>query len=164
MNVEDLAFEDDHFDAACCRIAAHHFPDVKRAVQEIGRVVRCRGTFVLEDSCVPAKTDLDAFINNLEKVRDPTHIRSYSEQEWVEILRSAGFYVDHTEIYRKQHMVEDWLNRSGADTAARAEVHRLLTTASDEAKDYFSITSSAAGVAEAFTDDKLILAAKKRAG
>ena len=52
---EDLPFADGSFDVVACRLAAHHFADVRRAVQELarvasGRVVICDNTFVSDAS------------------------------------------------------------------------------------------------------------------
>ncbi len=37
---EELPFEDGSFDVVTCRIAAHHFEDIRRAIAELARVPR----------------------------------------------------------------------------------------------------------------------------
>src|SRR5258708_40173337 len=45
---EKLPFEDGSFDAVTCRIAAHHFEDIHKAIAEMARVTR--GIVVIEDN------------------------------------------------------------------------------------------------------------------
>src|SRR5207253_5895829 len=83
MDVEALEFEDASFDAVTCRIAPHHFLDIDRALAEVARVLRDGAAFVVEDSVVPDDRELDAFLNGVEAIRDPTHVRSLTSAGWV---------------------------------------------------------------------------------
>ena len=47
-SAEDLPFEDGSFDVVTCRIAAHHFQDVRKAVAEMARVTQ--RLLVIEDN------------------------------------------------------------------------------------------------------------------
>ena len=72
---ERLPFADGSFDVIACRIAAHHFDDVRAAVGELARVSRDR--VVVEDNVFIGED-----VEQAEKLRDPTHVRCYSEDEW----------------------------------------------------------------------------------
>ena len=87
---EDLPFADGSFDVVVSRIAPHHFEDIGRAVGEMGRVAG--RTIVIEDTQYTAEE-----VEAAEKLRDPTHVRSYSEEEWRELLESAGFEIERVE-------------------------------------------------------------------
>ncbi len=160
MDVEMLEFPDASFDAATCRIAPHHFPDIERALREIARVLRPAARLVLEDSCSPSDKSLDEFLNGIERLRDPTHVRSYNESEWRSMLSSAGMAVTHAEIYRKDHDLADWIDRAGVNESVRASVHAELAGASEAARSHFNIQFEG-GRAVRFTDDKLIARAEK---
>src|SRR4029079_13525729 len=103
MDVEDLAFPDASFDGVTCRIAAHHFHNVDRAIAEIARVLRPGGRFVLEDSMSPHNPVLDRFLNGVETLRDPTHIRSYTEIEWRSLIDAAGLAFQWAATVKKRN-------------------------------------------------------------
>jgi ubiquinone/menaquinone biosynthesis C-methylase UbiE len=80
---EDLPFADGSFDVVVTRIAPHHFDDVAAAVAELARV--SGNLVVVEDTLYVSEQ-----VEQAEKLRDPTHVRSYSEHEWRAFLEEAG--------------------------------------------------------------------------
>jgi ubiquinone/menaquinone biosynthesis C-methylase UbiE len=163
MDVENLQFPDNCFDAVTCRIAAHHFLNITAAVAEVARVLRPGGCFVLEDNCAPEDPALDQFINYLEKVRDFTHIRAYTLTEWQQMLQQQGLQVTTCQMLRKTHHVADWIARAGLDPASTAAVYGVFYAASPAARQHFEIQYDAiAGQALYYTDYKLLLRAEKQ--
>jgi ubiquinone/menaquinone biosynthesis C-methylase UbiE len=160
MDVEALAFPDGSFDGITCRIAAHHFHHIDRAVAEMGRVLKRGGRFVVEDSASPADPLLDGFLNSVETLRDPTHVRSYTETEWRALIRGAGLDFQWARLHRKRHTIADWLARAGLDREREERVYASFEDASPEIRDYFEIAYEGSR-AVAFTDDKLIFRAEK---
>lgn len=155
-DAEELPFEDGAFDAVTCRIAPHHFLEIRKAVTEIGRVIKPDGLFILEDSISPLDTELDMFINTVERVRDRTHIRSYTIAEWHDLASHARLAVEETLIYRKRHDIQDWIARAAISEAEGAQVLALFREASTKAKQYYEITFDGEQPLS-FTDDKVIL-------
>ena len=80
---EDLPFADESFDTVGSRIAPHHFEDVGAAMRELARVAR-RVVLVAD------LRYLDETGEQAERLRDPTHVRSYSEDEWRALFEQAG--------------------------------------------------------------------------
>jgi len=116
---EDLPFADGSFDVVACRLAAHHFADVGRAVQEFARVasrrvVICDNTFV---SDVSEEADV---------VRDPSHVRNYSVEEWHELFAAAGLDVTDERFMFRPLEIEPWLERAGCTGDDAARVRELL--------------------------------------
>ena len=84
---EHLPFATSSFDLVVTRIAPHHFEDIALAVGEMGRVA---GTLlIVEDTLYESEA-----VEEAEKLRDPTHVSSYSEHEWRSFLEAAGFEVE----------------------------------------------------------------------
>lgn len=160
-DVENLPFDNAAFDAVTCRIAAHHFLDVEKAVGQIARVLKADGVFVLEDSFCPQAKSLDRWVNALEKLRDPTHVRAYTKREWRRMLIAAGFQVANTEDYRKTHDVEQWMTNSGCSEELKTAVRDTFINAPQAAKEHYELTFND-GKPVTYTDDKVIIKAVKR--
>jgi SAM-dependent methyltransferase len=116
---EELPFDDSSFDAVACRVAAHHFHDVLAAVKEMARVTRdrvvvCDNTFVSEVS------------EEADRVRDPSHVRNYSEPEWHSFFELAGLDVVDSKLMERPLEIEPWLARAGCEGEDAARVRELL--------------------------------------
>jgi SAM-dependent methyltransferase len=116
---EDLPFADSSFDAVACRLAAHHFADVLSAVKEMARVskervVICDNTFVSESS------------EEADRVRDPSHVRNYSQPEWHSFFELAGLEVADERFLHRPLEIEPWLARVDCAGEDAARVRALL--------------------------------------
>jgi ubiquinone/menaquinone biosynthesis C-methylase UbiE len=116
---EDIPFADGSFDVVTCRIAAHHFQDVHKAVDEMARIAQ--RLVVIEDNVF-----VDDAVEEAERLRDPTHVRCYSEDEWRELLTAAGLEVEQVERFERRPVVDDWLARVETPPADAARVRELL--------------------------------------
>jgi SAM-dependent methyltransferase len=116
---EDLPFADASFDAVACRVAAHHFADVPAAVREMARVSR-------ELVLVADNLHLGEAGEEADRLRDPTHVRNLSEEEWRETLEGAGLEVEAFEREEKRIELEPWLARAGCEGAEAARIRELL--------------------------------------
>jgi ubiquinone/menaquinone biosynthesis C-methylase UbiE len=116
---EDLPFADGSFDVVACRVAAHHFEDVEKAVFEMARVSR-DGVIVVDNLF------LDDAAEEADRLRDPTHARNYTEQEWRELFKSAGLRIEELRRLPKPIEVEPWLERAGTSETDAARVRELL--------------------------------------
>jgi SAM-dependent methyltransferase len=161
-DAERLPVADDAVDAVTCRIAAHHFPDPEAFVAEAARVLRPGGVFALEDNVVPANDAFAAFLNRLERTRDPTHVESYRTATWHRWLRDAGFAVAETDHVVRRIAVGPWVDRIDApDAADDAEVRRVLTAAPDPIAEAFGVEYDD-GEAVAFGSRKALIRAEAR--
>jgi SAM-dependent methyltransferase len=122
---ESLPFADGSFDVAACRIAAHHFEDVQAAVSEMARVSRDR--VVVQDNLFQGEE-----LEEAEKLRDPSHVRRYSEEEWRSFFETAGLEVDELEIMSRRLPVEPWLQRSEVPPDVAVKVRELIADITDE--------------------------------
>jgi SAM-dependent methyltransferase len=143
------------FDIVTCRIAPHHFPRPADFVAEACRVMRVGGRFLLEDSVVPAGA-VGAYLNQIEVIRDPSHVRSLSVDEWWGLLLDAGLSVLRIETFRKRHELAEWMTRTATPPDAQEQVRSALAAASPAARRAFSIELDASGAPVAFWDHKAL--------
>jgi SAM-dependent methyltransferase len=138
---EDLPFADGSFDVVVTRIAPHHFADVRAAVAEMERV--SNRLVVIEDTLFSSERHEEA-----ERLRDPTHVRNYTEDEWRALLEEAGLEVEQVECFEKTHPLEAWLERTGCTGEEAKRVKELLADRMTED-------------GSAWTDTKILIRARK---
>jgi SAM-dependent methyltransferase len=138
---EDIPFEDGSFDVVVSRIAPHHFGDIRAAIAEMARV--SNRLVVIEDTLFSSERHEAA-----ERLRDPTHVRNYTEDEWRGFLSEAGLEVEQVESFEKTHPLEDWLARTGCEGEEAERVRELLAD---------RMTPDRA----AWTDTKIVIRARK---
>jgi SAM-dependent methyltransferase len=116
---EELPFADGSFEVVTCRVAAHHFDDVEKAVAEMARVSS-------EAVIVADNLYLGESVEEAEHLRDSTHVRCYSEDDWRALFERAGLFVEEARVLDKSIIVEPWLERAGCRGATAARVRALL--------------------------------------
>lgn len=129
-DAESLPYKDGRFDLVTCRIAAHHFVDVGPFMREATRVLKPNGVLAVVDNVVP-HGPAGAYVNGFEKLRDPSHGRCLSMEEWREAYGAAGLELKHDETIDKEMVFETWAARH--DEATRSYIRALLTEAGPEA-------------------------------
>lgn len=158
-DAENLPFDDASFDIVTCRIAPHHFPNPAAFVNEAARVLVPGGQFLLVDSTVPAGEDGE-FFNRFEAIRDHSHVRSLSIEEWTALISSAGLELRLTETFSKRHDFEDWVARSNTSNADRALLIEMMMTADTRTQEVFQAEIDADQLV-GFSDTKTLFHAIK---
>lgn len=138
-DAEALPFPSDSFDIITCRLAAHHFPNPAQAVREAARVLKPGGRLLLLDHYAPEESELDAFINELDQTRDPSHVREYTLLEWQQFFHQAGLSVQLHPLPDLKLDFHKWVERSQTPPEARARIVHMLQKASPQCRDTFSI-------------------------
>lgn len=143
-----LPFADGAFDAVTCRVAAHHFPDVRRAIEEAYRVLRPGGRFILADTIAPEDAAADTFLNTIEFLRDPSHVRDYRGSEWLRMLRGAGFEAEM--VYRMVLALDgaEWVARQRTPAEHVSVIRGLLRRAAPTLRAQFEIRDEPWGFAQ----------------
>jgi SAM-dependent methyltransferase len=122
---EQLPFGDGSFDIVACRIAAHHFDDVQQAVRELARVTSSR--VVLQDNLYVSER-----VEEAERLRDPSHVRCYTEDEWVGLFEQAGLDVEAVALVRRKLPLEPWIERAIAGPDVAERVRELVADLVDD--------------------------------
>ncbi len=125
-DVEDLPYPDGAFSVVVCRYALHHMPDPRRVLAEMTRVCAPGGRVAIADIVVGSDIAVATRFNDLERVRDPSHVRAMTEAELLELMRAAGLHAcSRAGTYRLAIELDGLLKRSASpdpvDVRARFE-------------------------------------------
>ncbi|PKQ19808.1 MAG: SAM-dependent methyltransferase [Actinobacteria bacterium HGW-Actinobacteria-6] len=158
-DAEALPFEDDSFDLVTCRIAAHHFPDVQRFVDETARVLKPGGRFVLQDQCVPENTVSAAFVNLFDRMRDPSHHRALSSDAWAEVIRRAGLTPGEVVHFETRMGLDEWTRMQSCTPETVTRLREMLADASEGALEWMAPEGE--GALQSFLVRQFVIAADK---
>ena len=159
-DVATLPFADGAFDLVTCRIAANHFAEPAAAVREVRRVLRAGGTLLVEDILGHDDGDANAFIREVERRRDPSHVRAYRAAEWKAFLRAAGLTVMEQTMLSKTRSWDEWTGRMRMTAAAKTDLEGFVRQAPERVRAVFDFRIGETAV-EAFTDRMLLLRAER---
>ena len=155
-DAEELPFSSSSFDAVMC----HHFPNPHAFLREVRRVLTPDGVLTFEDNVAPDDEELDAFLNEVERLRDPTHVRSYTVAEWKRWLEEAGFDVPEARVAKKRLDYETWIDSLDTSEENRERIESMLREPPVEyperARELFEISYDDSGV-ESFSNLKLLV-------
>jgi ubiquinone/menaquinone biosynthesis C-methylase UbiE len=133
-DVERLEYPDASFDLATSRYSAHHYQHPTRALRELRRVLKPGGTLLLVDVVAPDAPAQDTFLNAIELLRDPSHVRDHTSDQWLEMLRLAGFEGDALGRWPLRLDFASWVARMQTPPAAVAQIAALLDGAPRETR------------------------------
>jgi hypothetical protein len=116
---EDLPFADGSFEIVACRLAAHHFQNVEAGLGEMARV--SSSLVLVVDNLRMGDADEEA-----NRLRDPSHVRNYSEEEWHALFAGTGLDVVVARTLERRIELEPWLDRTGCTGEEAARVRELV--------------------------------------
>jgi ubiquinone/menaquinone biosynthesis C-methylase UbiE len=128
-DAEDLPFADADFDMVTNRIALHHYPDARKAISEMARVLKPGGVLGLVDNVVPPDKQIAGYINGFEKLHDPSHNWCYPLVRLQTYIMDAGLAVEQSETFKKERDLDSWADRSGCSEATKDKLRALLREA-----------------------------------
>ncbi|OLQ46043.1 methyltransferase [Bacillus licheniformis] len=159
---ESLPFPDESFDIITCRYAAHHFSDVRKAVSEVARVLKKDGRFLLVDHYAPEDAALDEFVNHLNRLRDPSHVRENSLSEWRSMFSANQMDYHDIQKWNLPIQYESWIKRGGTTADRKKQIISHLHQASEEARDTFCIKWNQNGQPDSFCLKAILIQGIKR--
>ncbi|MDO7836272.1 class I SAM-dependent methyltransferase [Sphingobium sp. HBC34] len=148
---EALPFPDGHFDAILCRFTAHHWADLHTGLAEARRVARTGALLVFIDTVAPDIRAADTHLQTIEYLRDPSHVRNYTQGELEAALVQAGFAID-TMTRRPLRMgFVEWIERTHGPTEKQAILRQLQREAGTDVRGRLMIEPDGSFVLEAAT-------------
>jgi ubiquinone/menaquinone biosynthesis C-methylase UbiE len=133
---ESIPLASDSFDLVVCRLAAHHFSDLPKAMAEMARLAKPGGHVAVIDMEGDENPALDALNHEIEVLHDPTHARSYTARHWRELFAANGLAVEACETRCREipggMTVRRWCELGGSGEAALQAIENRLAAAPAE--------------------------------
>jgi hypothetical protein len=126
----------------------------------VARVLRRGGSFLIEDILGHDDPEIAAFLLEVEKRRDPSHVRSFRELEWRAFLRAAGLTVIDDAIIGKVRVWDEWTARSGMTSDGRRSLDQFVRDAPAHCREAYKFELDGDRVVS-FADRMLLLRADK---
>ena len=133
-DVEKLAFDDSSFDLVTSRYSAHHYPHPLAALREFARVLKPGGSLLLVDVVAPDEPAQDTFLNAIELLRDPSHVRDHTVEQWLRMLATAGFTAEALGHWPLRLEFESWVARMNTPFLAITQIRTLIEGAPREVR------------------------------
>lgn len=138
-DAENLPLTNETIDIVTCRIAPHHFPEVKKFIEEVNRVLTHGGQFLLDDNVAPEDDEFDQFYNTVEKIRDYSHFRAWKKTEWMTMLELSGFEIHETYRFEKKFQFDPWCQRMNLSQTAKEELSKFIIGSPGKVKKKFRV-------------------------
>ena len=146
---ESIPLPSSSFDLVVCRLAAHHFTDLPKAMSEMTRIAKPGGYVAIIDSEGDDDADLDALNHEIEVLHDPTHVRSYTAKHWQELFSANCLDVEACESRRREIpdglTIKRWCELGNSGEKALQAIQDRLAAAPPEGRSQLEITVDADG-------------------
>jgi SAM-dependent methyltransferase len=137
---EALPFPDASFDVVTSRYCAHHYADAARATREAARVLRPGGRYLLVDAISLEDGVQDTYLNALEVLRDPSHVRDWSGSQWLAIFAGAQLDAKFVAQWKLRLEFEPWLSRIGTPRTLAEGIRSLMDAAPREVREALELS------------------------
>jgi ubiquinone/menaquinone biosynthesis C-methylase UbiE len=136
---ESLPFADSSFDLVGTRFSAHHWRFLEAGLREMRRVLRPGGTVLAIDTVGHEDPLVDTYLQSIELLRDPSHVRNRSVSQWIAMLETAGFTdLQHTQWPLRLEF-RSWVERMRTPAERVAVIRALQRGAAREVHDALAL-------------------------
>lgn len=125
-DAEKLPFSDNRFDIVISRLAFHHFSNPKRCFSEMVRVLKTGGKLVIIDMQAAQKA-LRSTEDEIQSLRDPSHIRNLSKQEFTEMFKENYLTITTMDCTEIPVSLSSWLALTNTPKEISADISNRLT-------------------------------------
>lgn len=125
-DAENLPFSDNSFDIVISRLAFHHFSNPKRCFSEMARVLKKGGKLVVIDM-EATEEPLRNTEDEIETLRDPSHMRNLSKDEFTEMFRENHLTITTMDCTKISVSLSAWLALTNTPAEISADILKRLT-------------------------------------
>lgn len=129
------------FDIAVSRLAFHHMRDPANAVESMKSLVEPEGRIIVADLVVSEDDEVADFHNGLERLRDPSHVRSLKLSEWKRVFQTLEIRLDRVALSKVRLELVEWAKRAGFPVDRIPDLARMLEKAPVRARRSLRILS-----------------------
>ena len=127
-SAERLPVPDEAFSLVVTRFSLHHFADPTPAVREMVRALAPGGRLVVKDLVASTDPAVAARQDEVETLRDPSHVRMPPRGAVRTWLEESGLQVDDVAEHDLDRPVEPWLEQSVTEPEPSARVRAAFET------------------------------------
>ena len=138
-NAESLPFDDCSFQLVCTRYSTHHWTRLREGVHEMARVLAPGAHALVIDTLGHDDPLVDTFMQSIELLRDPSHVRNRSGSEWRSMLHSAGLLELEFADWPTRLDFASWAQRMRTPSDRVAVIRSLQDGAPQEVRDALAI-------------------------
>lgn len=125
-DAEKLPFSDNSFDIVISRLAFHHFPNPKRCFSEMARVLKTGGKLIVIDM-EAAEEALRNTEDEIETLRDPSHMRNLDRAEFTEMFRDNYLTLTTIDCTEIPVSLSAWLALTNTPAEISGDILKRLT-------------------------------------
>ena len=160
-DVDSIPFEDNSFDIVSCRFAFHHFIHPEKAISEMTRVLKHGGKLVLSDITSSEDITKSEYQNEMETIRDPSHVKNYQSSEIKQMLNDRGFEILHFEGWPADFTLNEWISMADPGVESAKRVKEMMIYAMNNDLTDLAIRQSDDGDIEFTYSTKIIVSRKE---
>ncbi len=95
-NVESIPLDSNFFDSIICTNSFHHYPNPRKALDEMYRLLKSGGKVYILDPT--ADTGFLKLVDKIIKIVEPEHVKMYSTKEFQQMFYAAGLKYSKSKI------------------------------------------------------------------
>ena len=139
--LEDFKAPEAAFDRIVTRFSAHHWPDPMKVLRRFREAVKPNGYLLLSDVMASEVPVLDTFLQAVEILRDPSHVRDHTLLQWQKMCQSAGFRAHAVHRWSLRLEFGPWVERMATTPERISALHQLFEDAGADVKAAFDVAA-----------------------
>jgi ubiquinone/menaquinone biosynthesis C-methylase UbiE len=112
-NAQDIPFPDASLDLALSSYALHHVPEPGRVIGEMSRVLKRGGRAGIIDIFVQEDQRSAEMHDRIERVRDPSHVRTLAQSEFASLFAKHHLRITGTHVEEHPATFDQWMHNAG---------------------------------------------------